>query len=412
MSVLSKKEHSLVLLLAAIQFTHILDFVIMMPLGPILIREFGINVTSFGLLVSSYTFSSAISGLLGALWIDKFERKKALMICYSGFALGTLLCFFSWGFESLMAARIFAGAFGGLVNTLVFTIVGDTIPEERRGRATGIVMAAFSVSSVLGVPIGLSLAEFAGWNFPFLLLALVAIGVLALLSKNVPTLNSHLSVSPVKLSIPKQLQELLGVARDSNHLRAYALTVFLMFAAFTLIPFISPYLVSNVGLKESHLALTYFCGGLLTFFTSRWIGRLADKFGKFRMFWIVAMLSLLPILTLTHLRQVPLFQALIVTTFFMSLVSGRFVPAMALITSAANPKQRGRFMALNNAIHHSAAGAASLLGGLVVTSHTDGMIQGYDKAGYIAVTSTILCIILAKRIRIREPENQAAVGRS
>lgn len=397
-----KNERAVVLLLAAAQFTHILDFVLMMPLGPILIREFSISVSAFGLMVSSYTFSSAIIGLIGALWIDRFDRKGALLVSYAGFTLGTLACYFAWSFESLTAARIFAGAFGGLITTLTFTIIGDTIPEERRGWATGVVMAAFSVASVVGVPIGIALAEASTWNLPFLALAIASTVVFYFLWTVIPPLKAHIKVETEKVPIRFRVLALLRVAQDRTHLMAFALTTLLMFAAWTLIPFISPFLVFNLEVKESELPLTYFCGGLLTFFTSRWIGRLADKHGKFQVFWKVAVLSFAPILILTHLTSAPLWAILIVTTFFMSFVSGRFVPAMALITSAADPKQRGSFLSLNNSLRHLASGSASLAGGYIIAKNPDtGALDGYHINGYIAVLATVVCIFLARKIRIR-----------
>lgn len=397
-----KNERAVVILLAATQFTHILDFVLMMPLGPILMREFAISVSSFGLMVSSYTFSSAIVGLIGALWIDRFDRRGALLFSYAGFTMGTLACYFAWNFESLTAARIFAGAFGGLITTLTFTIIGDTVPEVRRGWATGVVMAAFSVASVIGVPIGIALAESSTWNLPFLALAVVSSVVFYLLKTIIPPLKSHIKVETQKVPIRSRVLALWKVAQDRIHLTAFALTTLLMFAAWTLIPFISPFLVFNLGVKESELPLTYFCGGLLTFFTSRWIGRLADKHGKYRVFWIMAILSFAPILTLTNLTAAPLWAVLIVTTLFMSLVSGRFVPAMSLITSAADPKQRGSFMSLNNSLRHLASGSASLVGGYIIAKNpATGALDGYHISGFIAVAATVVCIFLAKKIRIR-----------
>lgn len=397
-----KNERAVVLLLAAAQFTHILDFVLMMPLGPILMREFSISVAAFGMLVSSYTFSSAIVGLIGALWIDRFDRRGALLISYAGFTLGTLACFFAWNFESLTAARIFAGAFGGLITTLTFTIIGDTIPEERRGWATGIVMSAFSVASVIGVPIGISLAEAASWNLPFLALSLASGVVFYFLWKEIPSLKKHINTEARNTSISKRLLELWKVAQDRVHVTAFCLTILLMFGAWTLIPFISPYLVFNLGMLESQLPLIYFCGGLLTFFTSRWIGRLADRHGKYRVFCGVAVLSFAPILTLTNITAAPLWGILVVSTFFMSLVSGRFVPAMALITSSADPKQRGSFLSINNSLRHLASGSASLMGGyLVATNAETGQLEGYHWNGYIAVAATIICIFLAKKVQIR-----------
>jgi MFS transporter, DHA1 family, inner membrane transport protein len=399
-----KYERVLILLLAAVQFTHILDFVIMMPLGPQLMRAFEIDARSFGMLVSSYTFSSAIFGFMGAFFIDHYDRKKALLFVYTGFLVGTFFCAIAPSNFTLLSARIFAGAFGGIVNTLVFTIIGDQIPEKRRGEATGIVMASFSVASVLGVPLGLFFADRFNWHAPFF--GIVAVGgmIWFLLFSKVANMREHLIVSDVqskRVKIKSEFIKLQQVVLDSNHQRAFALTMCLMFAAFSLIPFLSPYVVHNVGLPEAKLPLVYLCGGALTFFSSRYFGVLSDRHGKFRVFSLIALASLFPIFVVTHIGQASVPVLLLITTVFMVLISGRFVPAMALITSSAAAGKRGSFMSINNALQHLSSGTAALVAGFMIHSQADGALEGYNNVGYMALSATVLSIFLAKRIRIR-----------
>lgn len=395
-------EKRLIFLLAAIQFSHILDFVIIMPLGPMLMREFSVTAQEFAILVSSYTFASAICGFLSALFVDAFDRKRALLFGFIGFIIGTFLCSQALSFEMLLGARIFAGCFGGIVNGAVFTIIGDVIPEERRGKATGAVMAAFSVASVLGVPIGLYFAEMWGWHAPFVMLvifaSLVAIGV----AKFVRPIRAHLRASADKKSIASELKDFLQVLKDPNHLKAFALIFCVTLAAFSIIPFLSPYLVYNVGLPESRLPLVYFFGGAVTFFSSRWIGRLSDQYGRFSVYCKVAIASLVPILLLTNLPPVALPLILVVTTLFMVLVSGRFVPAMALVTSSANPNRRGAFMGVFNGVQHFSTGFASIIGGSLIVTMPNDTLAGYDRNGYLSVFFTLVSLYLAKKIKIRK----------
>jgi predicted MFS family arabinose efflux permease len=398
-----RRERLLIFLLSAIQFTHILDFVIMMPLGPQLMRVFGIDAKEFALVVSSYTFSSSIFGFIGAFLIDRFDRKNAMLLVYSGFLLGTFLCALAPSYETLVGARVVAGAFGGVVNSLVFTIIGDSIPQERRGKATGMVMASFSVASVAGVPIGLYLAELMNWHVPFLTLAVLGVGVWIWMFFNVEPMRGHLDehTPKYKKSFSEELRVFAKVFTEPNHQRAFALTTCLMFAAFSMIPFMSPYTVGNLGLPERQLPLVYLCGGACTFFTSRYFGVLADRYGMFRVFVGLAIASMIPIFVLTHLPPVPVYAILGTTTLFMILVSGRFVPAMALVTSSAAPGKRGSFMSVNNAIQHMASGTAALVGGYLMQSGPRGELIGYNKVGYMALAATALSVFMASRIQTR-----------
>ncbi len=396
---LTAEEWLIVSILAAVNFTHIMDFVIMMPLGPQLIRVFGIDAQRFGLVVSSYTFSAAISGLLGAFFIDRFDRKKALVTTYLGFSIGTLLCAFAPNYSTLVGARIFAGAFGGLVGSLVFSILGDAVDVSRRGRATGIVMSAFSLASVIGIPVGLELAVRFDWHAPFVLLGVGSLLACALAAWRLPSLRGHLEIRPSEKRDP--MREMGSILTDRNHQRAFLLTIAMMFAGFSVIPFMSPYMVSNVGLQEKQLSWIYLCGGLFTFFSSQIIGFLCDRYGKHRMFAVMALTSIPAILLVTHLPPLPLPLALACTTLFMVTVSGRFVPTMALVTSAAAQGRRGGFMSVNSCIQQGSSGLASLAGGLILTTSASGALLHYNVVGYMAVAATLLCLFLARNIVTR-----------
>ena len=397
-----ERERALLFTLAGIQFAHILDFMIMMPLGPILINAFDVSTHEFGLLVSAYTFSAAFTGILAAVFVDRFERKRLLLTIFGLFAVATLACGLAAGYWSLLVARCVAGAFGGILGSMVQTIVGDLIPFERRGRATGTVMSAFSISTVAGVPLSLYFANHFGWRFPFIFIAVMAVVLLVFAAKILPTLRGHLPTAITSEAERRHpLSAMWDVMRDTNHLRAFALMALIIFSGFTVIPYITIYLTANVGIAQGDIPLVYLAGGCATFFTSRLIGRLADKHGKVRVYRVVAAGSLLPIFLQTNMVPLPLWVVLISTTLFFVLVPGRMVPAMAIVTSAAQPRLRGTFMSINGAIQSLASGSASFIGGAMISVSATGIVVGYDHVGYLAMVVTLAGIAFAGSIQMQ-----------
>lgn len=393
-----EREHLLLLSLAGIQFAHIVDFMVMMPLGPILMRELAVGTHEFGLLVSAYTFTAAISGMLVASFIDRFERKRMLLAVLALFAVATLFCALAPGFATLLVARGAAGAFGGILGAMVQTMVGDLVPFERRGRASGTIMAAFSVATVAGVPASLWLANHFGWRFPFVLVALLSCGFLVLAWRLLPVLRGHL-VAAEERGHP--LAAMVAVMRDANHLWALGFLSMVVFASFMVIPYITIYIVGNLRVPQADIPLIYLCGGVASFFSARWIGRLADRHGKVRVYRLVAAGSILPLLLMTHLMPAPLAVVLGVTTLFFVMVPGRMVPAMAIVTSAAQPALRGTFLAINAAVLQLASGVAAVVGGLVITTDAVGRIERYEWSGYLATLITLLAIAAVGRVRIK-----------
>ena len=387
-------EKYLLLTLAGIQFSHILDFMIMMPLGPILISAFGISTHEFGLLVASYSFSAALSGLLAATFIDRFERKRLLLVMFALFGLATLACGLAPGYASLLVARGLAGAFGGVMGAQVQTIIGDVIPFERRARASGVVSAAFSISTVAGVPLSLWLANHFQWRAPFILIAILSVLFIFIGTRTLPQLRHHISAE--KRAHP--FAAIFAVLRDSNHLRALLFTALVIFSGFTVIPYITLYAVGNVGISQQDIPFIYLAGGAATLFTARRIGRWADLRGKAKIYRVVATAALLPLLVVTQIGAAPLWVWLICTTVFFVLVSGRMVPAMAVVTSAAQPKLRGTFMSLNASVQQLSTGLASTLAGFIITQNSAGQIVGYEKVGYVAIAANLLAILFVARI--------------
>ncbi len=390
-----RSARPLLAVLAGIQFSHIVDFMIMMPLGPQFMTLFGIGPQQFSLLVSSYTLTAALAGLLAALFIDRFDRRHALLALYAGFSLATLACALAPGYHWLLLARAGAGAFGGVLSASVFAIVGDVIPDSRRGAAMGTVMSAFSLAAVAGVPIGLVLANAFGWRAPFLLLAALGLAILLVAARYVPRLQGHVHHAQGR-SAWAQFAE---VFRRPNHLHAFALVGTLTVGAFSVIPFISPFMVANVGLTLGDLPWIYLSGGLMTLFTARLFGRLADRHGKRRVFVAVASMSAVPILLVTHLPPAPLALALGVTTLFMVFVSGRFVPAMAMITASVEPRLRGSFMSVNASVQQLGSAVATLGAGLVIGRTASGALTHYGSVGVFAACATLAAVLIGRRLR-------------
>ncbi len=387
-------ERAMLLGLAAVQFTHILDFMIMMPLGPKFMREFGISPERFGVLLASYSFSAGIAGFLAGFYLDRFERRRVLVTLYAGFTLGTLGCALAGGYWSLMAARVVAGAFGGVAGSVVLAIVGDAVAAERRGRAMGLIMTAFSLASVLGMPVGLSLADRFGWNAPFFVLAACGLAVLAVISRVVPVMPAHAAHSA-----QGALKRMGAILREPNHRRAFALMAVVTGAGALIYPFMSPSLVFNAGLPEDRLALVYLCGGAATIVTSNFFGRLSDRLGRVRVFSAIVLMSAPLTLGVTHLPPTPVWAILALTTCFVVSTAGRMVPMMAILSTSVEPRHRGGFMSVNSAVQQLSGGLATALAGALVSRGESGRLEGYGYAGWLSVACVALSVLLVRRVR-------------
>ncbi len=393
---LTRGELFLLLLLAGIQFTHIMDFMILMPLGPSLMRIFEIEPKQFGLLVSSYNFSAGITGFIGAFFLDRFDRKRALLFSYAGFTLGTLACAFSPNYMALLISRSLAGVFGGVIGALIMSIVGDAIAVSKRGRAMGLVMASFSLASVFGVPFGIVLANRFDWHAPFLFVGGMAalIGIAAAIY--LPTMRGHLQS---RESRPTPYHVLERVVTNPTQMRALLLVALLMLGQFVIVPFISPSLVANVGFREDQLPLMYLIGGGLTMFTSPWVGRLCDKFGRHMIFTIFGLIVLIPAVAITQLGHTPIVWVLAISSLFFVASNGRFVPAWAMITSTVRPEARGSFLSLTSSLQSIAGGVASFIASLIVIQGADGRLLNFEIVGYLSAVIGIFAILIGRGIK-------------
>ncbi|PTL78942.1 myxochelin export MFS transporter MxcK [Vitiosangium sp. GDMCC 1.1324] len=382
-----RQERQWLWLLAGMQFTHLLDFMIVMPLGPEFMRRFGITAAQFGAMVSAYTLASAVMGVLGVFWLDRFDRKRALLLLYAGFILATLACGAAGSHTWLLVARTVAGSCAGLMGAVLLAIVGDLVPAERRGRAIGTVMSAYGLCGVAGVPMGLGLASQFGWRAPFWVICALAGGVWLCLWWTLPAVDRHLT----------------GAREDSNRSQlvpgwtpelglGWLLTFGVVFSGFLLIPYLSPYMVGNLGLRLVDLSWVYLFGGAASLLSSRWIGHLADRYGPARVLAALLVGTMGPHLVFTHLTASPPPVVGLVFVLFMTLTSGRAIPTMALVASRVPPALRGRYLAVNSAASDAASGLGAWVSGWMLMAAPDGALIGFGRVGWVAVGVTVFAL--------------------
>ncbi len=389
------RERVILLILAAINFTHILDFMVMMPLGNFLMPYFKINPQQFSIVVASYSLSAFVSGLIAAFFVDRFDRKKILLFGYTGFVIGTICCGIAPNYILLLLARIIAGLFGGLIGAQVLSIVADTFSYERRGQAMGILISAFSVASIIGVPFALFLAEGISWHAPFIFIGLLGAVIIPFISKYLPAMNKHLDATAERV---KPMELLNSIFTNKQQRRALFLSGGLMLGHFLIIPFLNPFMELNVGFTSTQRNLVYMVGGICSFFSAPLIGKLADKYGKHKIFYIFAVVSLIPVFLITNMPPIKYYFVLMVTGIWFALTTGRTIPAQAIITNVVHPEQRGSFMSFNSSFQQMFTGLASLIAGFIVIEGADHKIHNYPLVGYLSIAVIFACIFIAKSI--------------
>lgn len=393
---MNSKERLLLIILASVNFTHIMDFMIMMPLGPQLMDLLHINPQQFGLAVSAYAITAGCSSFVSAFFVDRFDRKKVLLFAYIGFVAGTFSCAMAPNYELLVAARVLAGLFGGMIGAQVLAIVADTFGYERRARAMGILMTSFSLASVAGVPTGLWLAAKYSWHVPFAAIGSLGLVVAVMIGLFVPPVNDHITGAR---PAGNPFRVLTDIFNTSNQMKALSLSIVLMMGHFVIIPFIAPSLVSNVGYSEHNIFLIYLVGGALTIFTSPLVGRIADRRGKYPIFVTFALLSLIPVWLITNLWPMPLWNVLVISGLFFIFVNGRMIPMQAIISGVVTPQQRGGFMSINSSMQQMATGLAAMIGGAIISKSPEGHIEHYAVVGYFSILLIAVSIWLAGRVQ-------------
>lgn len=404
---MNKQERWLIATLAAVQFTNVMDFMIVMPLGPQLMRQLNVTAEKFGFMVSAYMFSAGAFGFLGSFFIDRFDRKKFLTYIYCGFLIGTLACgLIDENFDLLIAARVFTGFFGGLLGAVIFSVVSDVIPFERRGTAMGLVMAAFSLASVIGVPAGLFLAHHFTWQTPFFVIVGLGFSVLFGITQFVPTLTNHLQA---KADRPNPLDTFAGFLTTKNTQFALGMMITIMVGQFVVVPFINPYMQFNVGMKPEDASYIYLLGGVASIISGPLTGKLSDKVGKKPVFIVFNFLTILPIFLITNIPAgTELWKVLSITTLFFIVIGSRIGPAMTMITGSVNPSKRGAFLSLMGSMQQMSAGIASYFAARVIGEGVNRQLLHYNWLGYFAIGTIVFVTYLAYKLVVVSDTPQAA----
>jgi predicted MFS family arabinose efflux permease len=386
----SRYQSGLVALLAFVQFTIILDFTIMSPLGAIIMPALNITAGQFGVAVSAYAFSAGISGILAAGFADRFDRKRLLLFFYTGFTFGTTLCALAPTYHVLLLGRIVTGLFGGVMGSVVLAIVTDLFALHLRGRVMGFVQTAFAASQVLGIPTGLFLANHWNWHTAFgalIGMSIAAIAAIVLLMKPV---NAHLKLRQDR----NAFRHLLATLGQPHYRMAFAVTTLLATGGFMLMPFGSAYTVNNLGIDIVHLPTIYLVSGLFSIFTGPLVGRASDRFGKFPVFMFGSFVSIVMVLIYTHLGHVSLTTVIIVNVLMFVGIFSRMIPSQALISAIPEASQRGSFSAVSASLQQLSGGLGSVFAAAIIAENADGSLRHFDWLGYVVVATSLVSLTL------------------
>ncbi len=394
--VFTRLQWSVLAILALVQFMHIVDFMVIMPLAKKFEELFHITTNQFGLLVSSYTLAAFASGIAATFFIDRISRKASLMTGFAGFIAGNLLCAAAPGFYTFLAARVVTGSFGGLLSGVTFSIIGDLIEPSKRGRATGVIMMAFSVAAVIGVPAGIWLANGYFLQLPYYLIALGSVLILVYSWLRMPQLRDHL-FGP-RMNVVGQIKAVLS---ENKHQRLYLMMVFHFVAGFSIIPYIAGFMQKNNGVSDEQLPLIYLSGGIATIVSSPIVGWLSDKFGNVRIYSFVSLLASIPFILVTY-EWTKFFPLLLFSTvLFFIFVSGRMVPAMALLNNTVSPAHRGTFMSLNGSVQQLSMSLGAIAASFIIYAPPGQPIQHYAWVGIFGIVFNIAAIWVANTFKSR-----------
>jgi predicted MFS family arabinose efflux permease len=384
-----------IFILALTMFTVVLDFMVMSPLGDILMKSLGLKPAHFGFAVSAYAFSAGISGLLTAGFADRFDRKKLLLFFYTGFIAGTILCGIANTYPMLLGARIITGLFGGVIGSISMAIVADLFDLQHRGRVMGFMQMGFGASQVLGIPIGLYLANIWGWHAPFLWVAAMAIVIAVLIVVRMHPLTKHLAVQQDKSA----LTHLLHTIAKKDYRVGFTATALLSIGGFMMMPFGSAFAINNLHITQQQLPLLFMVAGISTLIVMPIIGKLSDKIDKFKIFTAASAWMIIMVLIYTNLSATPLFLVIIFNVLMMAGIMSRMIPSGALITGIPVIQDRGAFMSINSSLQQIAGGIAAAIGGMIVIQKDKfSPLEHYNTLGYIIACITMLSVYLLSRV--------------
>jgi predicted MFS family arabinose efflux permease len=393
-------------ILALTQFTVVLDFMVMSPLGDLLMKSMQLTTKQFGIAVFSYAFSAGISGFLTAGFADSFDRKKLLLFFYIGFIIGTLFCGMATNFYFLVAARVFTGIFGGVIGSISMAIVSDLFPLEKRGRVMGFLQMGFGASQVLGIPISLYIANHFGWQSPFFMIVILAAIVWVFILSKMQPITKHLEVQKKDSNA---LQHLIHTIKNRNYRIGFLTTALMSLGGFMIMPWGSVYAINNLQVTKDQLPLLFMIAGVATLFMMPLIGKISDKINKFTLFTIASLWMMVVVIIYANLGVVPFWIVVTLNVLMMMGVMARMVPSVALVSELPKLQDRGAFMSVNSSLQQMAGGIAAAIGGMIVTQKdVNSPIEHYDTLAYVVSIFIILCIIMLYRVQkiTKEPKSK------
>jgi predicted MFS family arabinose efflux permease len=392
---LTRYQWLAVAILALTQFTVVLDFMVMSPLGDLLMKDFKVKPDQFGIVVSSYALAAGLSGFLTAGFADRFDRKRLLVFFYSGFILGTLFCGMAESYNQLVLARILTGVFGGVMSSISMAIVADIFSLEQRGRVMGFMQMGFGLSQIIGIPLSLFIADMYHWQTPFYLIVGLSVGMLLAILLALKPINGHLALKRENSAF----KHLLATIKNRNYRIGFMATAFMSLGGYFMMPWGSAFAVNNVGISQKELPLLFMIVGISTFMIMPLIGILADKINKFQLFMIASLIMIGSVLVYVHLGETSLFVLIVVNIFMMGGIMARMVPSQALTTSVPEAKDRGAFMSINASLQQMAGGVAAMIGGKIVWQYSPSApLMNFDLLGYVVIAVIIINIYLTYRV--------------
>lgn len=386
----TRYEKFMIAIMTILQFTVILDFMVLSPLGAILMPALKITPKEFGWVVSAYAFSAGISGVTAAGFADRFDRKKMLLVFYLGFIAGTLFCGLAPDFYTLLAARIVTGAFGGVIGSIAFAIGTDLFPMEVRGRVMGFLQTAFAASQIFGIPLGLYAANHWGWHYPFLLIVALGIPVGLVIFFAMQPVDAHLKLKTDR----KAFHHLVSTVSKPRYIRGFAATTLLATGGWMLMPFASAFSTGNLGLKLEELPSLYMVSGITAMIAGPLVGKLADQFGKYRVFLVGSTIGMGIVFFYTRIGVTPMWQVMILNSVLFAVITARIVSASALMSAVPTPQDRGAFMSVSSAFQQISGGIASAVAGAIVLQMPDGRLENYDTLGLVVVCAMAITIVM------------------
>lgn len=382
-------------ILALTQFSVVLDFMVMSPLGDILMKSMNLTTTQFGVSVAAYAISAGVSGLLTAGFADRYDRKKLLLFFYIGFILGTLFCGLSTSYAMLLAARIITGIFGGVIGSISMAIVADLFPINQRGRVMGFMQMGFGASQVLGIPISLYLSNHWGWQSPFLMIVGMATIILAALIIKMQPITAHLD----NKTESNAFKHLLTTIKNRNYRIGFLTTALLSLGGFMMMPWGSAFAINNLKITNEQLPILFMVAGVATLIIMPVIGKLSDSLSKLNIFTFASIWLIIVVVIYTNMTESPLWLVMILNVTMMIGIMGRMVPSMALVSALPEIHDRGAFMSINSSLQQIAGGIASAIGGIIVVQKTKlSPLEHYDILGYVVVFFAIACVFMLYRV--------------